>query len=61
MYKLRTLRPASGLREDDGFYGQNRKTGVGVRKGWRNIFVKLFKIAVILVVLHVPCLGNLAI
>ena len=33
MYRLRTLRPASGLREDDGFYGQNRKTGVGVRKG----------------------------
>ena len=33
MYKLRTLRPASGLRKDDGFYGQNRKTGVGVRKG----------------------------
>ena len=32
-YKLRTLRPASGVREDDGFYGQNRKTGVGVRKG----------------------------
>ena len=50
MYKLRTLRPASRLREDDSFYGQNRKTGVGVRKGWRNVFVGLFKIAVILVV-----------
>ena len=32
-YKLGTLRPASGLREDDGFYSQNRKTRVGVRKG----------------------------
>ena len=25
MYKLRTLRPASGLREDDGFYSRTER------------------------------------
>ena len=48
-------------REDDGFYGRNRKTSVGVCKGWCDIFVRLFKVAVISVVLHAPCLSYSAI